>query len=203
MEKVALTPDRYETLIGMLSDYPETLAASGVPDRFMAERGLSATYSFNYGRLDAHSGAIEGEPAYGYKAAFEVINRSDNHYLTTLTAVWSGTFGSGDDRHAEPRRPDEPVSFFLSPDGGRYAGQFHVGDKEPARLILYPVRIEAITPAYRDGLNQALSRENQDIDLIDRYLEDDRVAAWREELKQRRSELASEKKGFWLFRLFR
>lgn len=202
-DKILLTPDRYEDLIDLLANYPEALAASGIPERVIADSGLSVDHSFTYGRIDSESDAAGTEPRYGYKIAFEVANTSNHHYLVALTAVWSGTFGDEDDLHAAPRRPEAPVSFFLPPGGGRYSGQFGVGEKEPARLVLYPIRIEAVTAAYRDGLATALSRENQDIDLIDRYLEDDRVAAWHDELKKRRTELSSEKEGFWLFRIFR
>lgn len=201
--EIRLTPDRYEALIDLLADYPDVLAASKVPERFMEDRGISVTHSFNYGRIAPGSGATDEKTRYGYKAAFEVINASKHHYLVTLTAVWSGRFGGEEERYEAPSHPEQPVSFFLSPRGGRYANRFHVGEKEPARMIFYPVRLDAVTAAFRKGLTRALDRENRDLDLIDRYLKDDRVAAWHDELKQRRSEIASEKEGFWLFRIFR
>jgi hypothetical protein len=201
--ELVLTPDRYEDLIGLLADYPDVLAASQIPERFMTDRGISVAHSFTYGRIAPRPGATDAETRYGYKADFEVINESDHHYLVILTAVWSGRFGGEEDRYAAPTHPEQPLSFFLSPNGGRYSNRFHVGEKEPARMIIYPVRLEAVTAAFRKGLTQALDRENQDTDLIDRYLDDDRVAAWHDELKKRRSEIDSEKEGFWLFRIFR
>jgi len=202
-EEIVLTAERYDALIDLLKDFPDALAASGVPERYMAAKGISVSRSFNYGRIDAGPGAAQEETRYGYKAAFEVENRSGFHYLVTLSAAWSGAFGGGTDRTDGARHPDGPVSFFLSPDGGRYAGQFGVGEKEPARLVLYPTRLAPVTADFRDGLTKALSLENDDMDLVDRYLEDDRVSAWHDELNRRRSELAARDKGFWLFRIFR
>ncbi len=202
-EKIVLSTDRYRALLDLLKDDPDALAASRIPERYMATKGVSVSHSFNYGRIDAGTEAAESEPQYGYKAAFEVENRSGFHYLVTLSAAWRGAFGKGGDRTAETRHPVHPVSFFLSPDGGRYAGQFGVGEKEPAQMILYPTRLAPVTADFREGLTTALSRENEDMDLIDRYLADDRVAAWHDELTRRRSELAARDKGFWLFRIFR
>lgn len=197
-EEIVLTTDRYAALIDLLKEYPAALTASRVPERYMAAKGVSVSHSFHYGRID-----VGDEPRYGYKAAFEVENRSGFHYLITLSAAWSGAFGEAPNRMEGARHPAQPVSFFLSPDGGRYAGHFGVGEKEPAQIILYPTRLAPVTADFRDGLTKALSRENEDMDLIARYLADDRVAAWHDELKQRRSELAAQDKGFWLFRIFR
>lgn len=201
LDKIDLTPDKYSHLVEILADYPDALAQTRVPEKFMADRGVSVSHSFDYGRIPSEKPGAE--PIFGYKSVFEAVNQSDNHYIVAMTAAWSGAFGSGNDRYAEPRRLDAPIWFFLSPNGGSYSSQFQVGEKEPARLVVYPVRMETVSADYRKGLEKALSRDNQDMDLIDRYLEDDRIAAWHDDLKKRRLELDRDQKGFWLFRIFR
>jgi len=94
-------------------------------------------------------------------------------------------------------------SFFIAPKGGRFSDQIELGEKEPAVLVIYPESVESISETYYNKFMKAISKNNQDMKLIDPYLEDKLVKAWHDKLKKRKDEIIREQKGrSWLFRLF-
>ena len=206
----------YDRLVDLLADYPRVMAATGMVPAQLDRKGIDLSHKLKYGRIgqrfvpwgepaDSVDTALNGgDPSavYGYKAIYTAGNRSDQYYLVTLDAAWSGEYGKSAAYAEAARHPSTAQSFFLPP-GATFQNQIEVGPREPVHLAIYPRRIEPVTAEFHEGLRRALSPENTDVDQIDRYLDDDRVAQWHPRLTARREALTAGGDGFWLFRLLR
>lgn len=211
-DKIRVDDETYPALIDLLADHPRLLAEAGVVDRYLEKKGLTLHHTFKYGKIgrrtppeadgggDAGGSAPAPEDVYGYKALYGMENRSDRYWLVTLSAAWRGQYGRNTRYEERVHYPKRPHVFFLAPEGGRRAS-FQVGEKEPDHLVIYPVRADAVSREFHQGLLTALDPENTDPAVIDRYLADERAAAFHDRLNARRKALAEEAGGGLLRRL--
>ncbi len=185
--EIRLGDERYSRVLAILSSYPDILVETGIVADQLAAHSLHLSHSFKYGKIG------QGEVGlYGYKAVYEMENRSDNRYLVTLNLSWSGQYGRTSLYEPRARHPLRPQSFFIEPGRGRTAGSFDVGEKEPEHFILYPETILTVTADYQQGLTKALSAENEDLALVEKYLADEKVRQWHPELKAQKERLGQE-----------
>jgi len=69
-----------------------------------------------------------------------------------------------------------------------------VGDKEPMQILFYPTEIITLSEEDYDGLNAALSMENQDVSIIDLYLAKQLPSVWQKRLVEKKQELLKKRK---------
>ena len=214
--EIPVDDETYDRLVDLLADYPRVMTATGMVPAQLAKKGIDLSHKLKYGRIgqrfvpwgepadsvDAELNGGDSSAVYGYKAIYTAENRSDQYYLITLDAAWSGEYGKSAAYSEAARHPSAPQSFFLPP-GATFQNQIEVGPREPVYLAIFPRRIEPVTASFHEGLRRALSPGNTDVGLIDRYLEDDRVAQWHPRLTARREALTAGGDRFWLFRLLR
>ncbi len=201
LSELNLTDDIYERLMERIAPYPDAVRKLGVAKRFMKAKGLSIDHSFKYVNI-GNFPDTEKEAAYGYKAFYDVTNDSDHYYYISMICAWSGAYGA-DDQEGMDAFDARAESFFIPPDGAKHSGQVVAGEKEPLNIIFYPTKIREVTRDYYEGFKHAASHENRDVDLIDKYLKDDLVKDRHNELMRRKTEIAENSKGFWLFNIFR
>ncbi|MCP4353514.1 MAG: hypothetical protein GY795_49320 [Desulfobacterales bacterium] len=209
--EINLTVDKYYELIKRLKQYPEIIKNSGIAEKFSELNQVTISHSYKYGKIgerfvfDNDDLAEENgynEDVYGYKVLYEVRNNSENYYYITIESVWKGEFGKSspyEDSHAS----SVSQSFFV-PGRGFRRSQFEVGEKEPATLVMYPAKMQKVTRDYYNGFIKCLSKNNDDISFINRYLGDDLVKNWHDRLQERKNEITREKEEeFWLFKIFK
>jgi len=217
-DKIILTEDNYYPLSAQLKEYPKVLKATEISEKFLKIKKITLHQTFKYGKIGERfvpyneSVSFDGsdkdgkkgfkEDIQGYKAIYDIKNNSDQYYLITLAAIWSGVYGSYSP-YEDAQKSLYSQSFFIAPNGGRFSDQIELGEKEPAVLVIYPESVESISETYYHKFMKAISKNNEDIKLINPYLEDKLVKAWHDKLKKRKDEIIREQKGrFWLFRLF-
>lgn len=203
MDGVDMTPETYRALLQRARRYPEAIDPGAVGGRYLESRGIGLFHEFRYGKIDertvrTEAGETYREEVFGYTLAYELRNRSNAGFHLTLMFEWSGAYGA--------EAPSNAISshwetLFLPP-GKRLTGRFAVGEKEPIRLHIFPVKLEPAEPAFVEGFERSLDPENDDLGLIREYLRDERLEHWRTalEIQRRRVEFSSIS---WLDRLFR
>jgi len=217
-DSIILNNKAYSQLIKRLRDYPEIIEKTEISKRFLKTYRLKIRHSFKYGKIaerfvSNRQNPQEGykEDVYGYKVLYEVRNNSNKYYFVTMSAAWSGEYGRRSPSDNEvwsvednTKRGHAEHSFFILPHGGKHKGQFEVGEKEPVNLLIYPMRIEKVSEGYYKGFMKALSNENEDVPLIDKYLGDNLVRNWHGILKKRKKKLVGDDKDiFNLFNIFK
>ncbi len=208
--RIVLDNRAYTQLIRRLREYPEIIKKSGISERILRSHDLVVRHSFKYGKigeriiLNGKTPDDEGyrEDVYGYKVFYEVRNHSPNYYFVRLASSWSGEYGRPSsysngswDVEESSRRGYAEHAFFILPHDGKYKDHFQVGEREPVNLLIYPERIEKVSENYHKGLMKALSAENNDVSLIDRYLGDNLAKNWHDQLKERKKKLAGQDKN--------
>ncbi len=121
----------------------------------------------------------------------------------TVTAAWSGEYGSRSRYNEASQYASLKASFFIAPGADGFKGQFEVGEKEPLLFVIYPVKIEKVTKTYYTGLMRALSKSNTDVSIIEKYLDDGLVKQWHHRLRKRKNEIAGDKDVGWWESIFR
>lgn len=215
-DNMSLNIRTYFQLVRRLRDYPEFIKKIDISGKILKLHGLTIRHSFKYGKIGERSvsdgeNSEEGyiEDIYGYKAIYEMQNLSENYYFITIASSWSGEYGQNSPRNGSWKMEDSTKrgytehSFFILPDGVRHKGHFEVGEKEPANLLIFPKEIEKVSEAYYNGFVKALSHENEDVSLIDKYLKDNLVRNWHDLLRERRKKLVEAgKETFNIFKIF-
>lgn len=203
LSAVEMTPETFRALIQRARRHPEVISPSAVGGRHLESRGLDLFHAFRYGKIGARTVTPEAGDAYreevfGYALAYELRNRTESGFHVTLMFEWSGAYGA--------ETPTSAISshwetLFLPP-GKRLKGRFVVGEKEPTRLNIFPVKLEAAEPAFVEGFDRALHPDNRELGLVRKYLDDPRLTHWFSELEARRLRLEMSSVS-WLDRLFR
>ena len=202
MDEVETSPETYRALIQRARRHPAAIDPGAVGGRYLESRGIDLFHAYRYGKIDervvAEGGDSYREEVFGYTLVYELRNRSRTGFHLVLMFEWSGAYGA--------ETPDDTVSshwetLFLPP-GTRLVGRIAVGEKEPIRMHIFPAKLEPAEPAFVEGFERSLDPENRDLDLIRRYIVDERLAHWRPalEAQRRRVEFSSVS---WLDRLFR
>jgi hypothetical protein len=214
-DNIMLTDGIYYQLVKRFQDYPEVMASVGIFPKFLRSKELKLQHSFKYAKIgertvsDPGGGPDSGhkENVYGYKVLYEIQNDSPDYYFVNLASEWSGEYGKTSSYGESGAIPADSAkkgfteqSFFMRPEE-KYKGQFEVGEKEPLNFLLYPKQIESVSKGYYEGFMKAVSSDNEDISLIDKYIGDSLVKDWHEKLKQRKSRLTGkDEDSFWFFK---
>ncbi|MCP4049444.1 MAG: hypothetical protein GY730_01890, partial [bacterium] len=210
--EIILTVDKYYELIKRLKEYPEVIKNSGISEKFSELNQVKISYSYKYGKIgerfvpendDSPRENGYNEEVYGYKVLYEVRNNSENYYYITIESAWKGEYGKNSP-YEDSQASSVSQSFFVASNGKSFRSQFEVGEKEPATLVMYPVKMQKVTWDYYNGFLKCLSKNNDDTSFIDTYLEDDLVKNWHDKLQERKEEITREKEEeFWLFKIFK
>lgn len=203
LSAVEMDPETYRALLQRARRYPEAIPPSAVGGRYLESRNIDLFHGFRYGRIGERTVRPEAGPPYqedvfGYTLAYELRSRSASGVHLTLMFEWSGAYGVESPSNAVSSHWE---NLFLPP-GERLTGRFVVGEKEPIRLHIFPVKLETASDAYVTGFRRAMDRENRDLALVRKYLADARLTHWHADLtvQRRRLERATVS---WLDRLFR
>ncbi|OQX28161.1 MAG: hypothetical protein BWK80_01785 [Desulfobacteraceae bacterium IS3] len=213
-DNLVLSDGIYYQLLKRFQDYPEVMASAGVFSNFLKSKDLKLQHSFKYARIGERivsdpGGAPDSghkENVYGYKVLYEMYNDASDYYFVNLASEWSGEYGKTSSYEETGAIPTDSAkkgfteqSFFIPPEG-KYKGQFEVGEKEPLNFLIYPKRVESVSKGYYEGFMKAVSSDNEDVSLIDKYIGDSLVKSWHEMLKERKSRLTGkDKDSFWFF----
>ncbi len=197
-EELELTESVYNELVRRSLLYPEVIDTEALSRRFLDLHGLELRHSIRYGKIgekqeeetaDQVSGRSGQKDVFGYKLIYEIRNRSEKGVHLHMMFRWSGQYGSRAD--AEIGESAIEDVFFIPSGNGKVTGIITMGEKEPATLQIFPVKIETADPAYEEGLEKALGQDSRDVSLIDFYLKDPRVRRWHSALELRKKEIAA------------
>jgi len=201
-EELELTESVYKKLLGRSLLYPDVIDTGSLSRRFLELQGMELRYGIRYGKIGEKQeeeteenvlGRTGQKDIFGYKLIYEIRNRSENGVFLHMKFRWGGEYGSrGNTETGESVIADV---FFIPPGNGKVTGIITMGEKEPASVLIYPLKIETADPVYHESLKKALGQENRDVLLIDTYLKDPRVKRWHPALELRKKEIsAGEKK---------
>jgi hypothetical protein len=215
VDNLILSDGIYYQLVKRFQDYLEVMGSIGIFSKFLRSKALKLQHSFKYAKIgerivsEPNSGpeSRHQENVSGYKVLYEMGNDAPDYYFVSLASEWSGEYGKTsayEESEAIPTDSDKKgfteQSFFILPES-KYKGQFEVGEKEPLNFLIYPKRIESVSKGYYEGFMKAISSDNEDISLIEKYLGDPLVKSWHERLKERKSRLTGkDEDSFWFFK---
>ncbi|RXJ60118.1 hypothetical protein [Candidatus Marinarcus aquaticus] len=133
------------------------------------------------------------EKVYGYKAIYRIDNTSKNYYYVKLKQEWTGKYskyevydkggawssesGSESKLVSKRRSSTHEEEFVLAPEDN-FKFQFEVGEDEP-RIDLAVVEIKVIPQEYYEALDHALDVKNEELSLLDKFLEDEKLVNWK------------------------
>jgi hypothetical protein len=187
-----INPDEetYYRLLKLARDYPDIVKPYPIAQKFLQQHQLDVRYFFKYGKIGENITDGKEEDIFGYKLFYEVSNRSDKCYLVMMDFTWSGYYGQEDSGN----ETGSSKQSFIIDAHAEYKGNFAVGDKEPMQVLFYPTEIIMLSKEDYDGLNTALSMENQDISMIDAYLAKQLPSVWQKRLNEKKQELLKKRK---------
>ncbi len=195
-ENITPNEETYYRLLKLARDYPDIVKPYPLAQKFLEQHHLDVRYLFKYGKIGENITDGKQEEIFGYKLFYEVSNRSDKRYLITMDFTWSGYYGQ---EHGESGRASSKQSFMIDAHA-EYRENFVVGDKEPMQVLFYPTEIIALSEEDYEGLNAALSMENQDIAIIDLYLAKQLPSVWQKRLVEKKLDLLKKRiriEGFY------
>lgn len=144
------------------------------------------------------------EKVYGYKAIYRIDNTSKNYYYVKLKQEWSGKYskyevydkggawssesGSGSKLVSKRRSSTHDEEFVLAPEDN-FKFQFEVGEDEP-KIDLAFVEIKVIPQEYYEALNHALDVKNEELSLLDKFLEDEKLVNWKPKILSVKQDIA-------------
>ncbi|MGE0087830.1 MAG: WD40 repeat domain-containing protein [Desulfococcaceae bacterium] len=197
-EELELTAPVYRELLRRSLLYPDVIDTGSLSRRFLELHRLELRHTVRYGKIgekqdeetaENTSGRAGQKDIFGYKLIYEIQNRSENGVFLHMMFQWGGEYGSRENTDT-PETSLQDV-FFIPPGNGKVTGIITMGEKEPATLLLYPLKIETADHAYHEGLEKAISQDSRDVSLIDTYLKDPRVKRWHPALELRKKEISA------------
>jgi len=200
-EELELSESVYTPLLDRSLRYPDVIDTDRLSRRFLELHGMELRHSVRYGKIGEKQeeetaenvlGRTGHKDIFGYKLMYELRNRSENGVFLHMMFRWSGQYGSRAD--IEVGESATADVFFIPPGNGNASGIITLGEKEPAILRIYPVKMETADPVYYEGLKKALDHGNADLSLIETYLKDPRVKRWHMALELRKKEISAGQK---------
>jgi hypothetical protein len=204
-DELPITGEGYAETLKRARQYPQVMDPEVLAQRVLKSIGLEFNRVFKYGTIGERviqedGGTRHEEPVYGYRLLYEVKNQSQDGYALTLSFAWSGKYGN-EDSEKDSLWKSHTEALFVPPRDGRVMDGFDVGEKEPVNFYIFVEKVEKMPETYYNDLMMAISSENQDAALVEKYLKDERARQWHPALETRKNEMtASDKSGFWLFR---
>ncbi len=197
-EELELTESVYKELLPRSLLYPDVIDTGSLSRRFLELQEMEIRHTLRYGKIGEKQeeeteenilGRTGQKDIFGYKLVYEIRNRSENGVFLHMMFRWSGEYGSRADTESGESKIEDV--FFIPSGNGKVSGIITMGEKEPASLLIYPLKIETADPAYHEGLEKAISQESRDLSLIDTYLKDPRVKRWHPALELRKKEISA------------
>lgn len=208
LEQVKLSDDTYYQLLKRSHEYPEVIKKNLLGKSYLEQNQLSFYHSIKYGRLprlQEHDKYKEdninlSKDIYGYKLIYEIKNSSDKDIFLSIICEYHGEYGSSSAK-VDPEKSFYKQDLIIPADNGKIVETINIGEKEPVNLYIYPTIIEKLTRGYYDDLIHASSKENKDISIIDKYLDDPKLKKWHPELQKRKQEINAENDKSWLLKM--
>lgn len=213
MEQIdLLSNDIYFQLLKRSHDYPDVIKKNTLGKSYLNQNNLDFQYSIKYGKLNQQQdqesikSGINPKEIFGYKLIYEIKNLSKDDFLISILCEWHGEYGS-DGVKAESKKSFYKQDLIIPAQNdlahnNKIIESINIGQKEPVNLYIYPTNLEILPQGLFEEVTFALSKENQDISIIEKFLENPKLKKWHPELEKRKQGIIkAENDKSWLLKM--
>ena len=162
------------------------------------------SYSTTTYSKGGYSSGGNNEKVYGYKAIYRIDNNSNKYYHIKLNLSWMGKYssyqtynkgGAWSNESGTGRRlvskesPSSTKQEFIIAPNDNFKFQFELGEEKTTNITIDNLQIEEIPKKYYDIFMYALDIKNEDIQLLNKFIDDTKVLNWKNKIKSAKSDI--------------